>query len=125
MRLFPKLPFLEGPLRVLDEKAKKWYMENMGIDSTLKKYVKHILNWHDGEMRLVGDFQWEKFPATGGDQVVSDGFTVFHPHFWYYQYMRSTDTRGWLFRRKTSKWRLQDLRTQDVYPSWTRPTRST
>ena len=48
----------------------------------LELYVKHILNWHDGEVRLLGDPSWAKFPATGGDQVGSDGLTVFHPRFW-------------------------------------------
>ena len=113
-RLFPNLQFLEGPVRVLDDRAKRWYMENLGIDSTLKLYVKHILNWHDGEVRLMGDFQWETFPATGGDQVVPGGFTVFHPHLWHYQYMKSPETRAWLLWRKTSPWKLHDLRPQDV-----------
>ena len=75
VELFPDLQCLKQPLRELDETAKQWYKDNMGIDSALK-YVKHILNRHDGEMRLVGDFEWEEFPATGGDHVVS----VFHPH---------------------------------------------
>ena len=72
-------------MRVLDDEARRGYMENLGIDRTMKSYVKHILNWHDGEVRLLGDFQWVRFdlvqfPAAGGDQVVPGGFTVFHPH---------------------------------------------
>ena len=65
----------------------------------------HVLNWHDGEVRLLGDFQWVRFPATGGQPVVDEHgpFTVFHPHFWQYQYMKNAETRAWLFERK-SKW---------------------
>ena len=113
-KLFPNLQFSAGPLRALDDEAKRWYMENLGVDPTLKSYVKHILNWHDGEVRLLGDFQWKKFPAPGGDEVEPDGFTVYHPHLWHYQYMKNRDTRAWLIWRKTSVWKLQDLRPQDV-----------
>ena len=80
----------------------------------LELYVKHILNWHDGEVRLLGDPSWAKFPATGGDQVGSDGLTVFHPRFWHYQYMRSKEAREYMHWRKTSKYKLDDLRTEDV-----------
>ena len=65
-RLFPNLQFLDGPVGVLDDEAKRWYMDHLNIDPGLKLYVKHILNWHDGEVRLLGDPFWAKFPATGG-----------------------------------------------------------
>ena len=53
-------------------------------------------------------------PAAGGDQVVPGGFTEFHQHFWHYQYRKSPETRAWAFWRRTSEWKLHDLRRQDV-----------
>jgi hypothetical protein len=116
-RLFPNLQFLEGHVRVLDAEAKRWYEQNLNIDSGLKSYVKHILNWHDGEVRLVGDFQWEEFPAPGGYDLVpaaAGEFTVFHPNFWHPQFMKNSETRAWLFHRRTTTWKLDDLRPEDV-----------
>ena len=96
-------------MRVLDEEAERWYVENLGIDARLKKYVKHILNWHDGEVRLLGNSMWEEFP-----EWCDRNFTVFHPHFWHYQFMKDGETRAWLYWRKTSRWRDEDLRPSDV-----------
>ena len=95
---------------MLDDEAKRCYMDNLGVDSTLKSYVKHILNWHDGEVRHIGDFSWEPFPAAGGNML----FSVLHPHFWHYQFMKSTETRRWLHKRKTSHDSAHDLRLEDV-----------
>jgi len=76
----------------------------------------HVLNWHDGEVRLLGDFQWVRFPATGGQPVVDEHgpFTVFHPHFWQYQYMKNAETRAWMFERKSKRYTYEDLRVNDV-----------
>ena len=46
--------------------------------------------------------------------MVPGGFTEFHQHFWHYQYMKSPETRAWAFWRRTSEWKLHDLRRQDV-----------
>ena len=109
-RLFPNLQFLEGPVRVLDDAAKQWYIDNLGIDRRLKKYVKHILGWHDGEVRLLGDAVWEEFPAARGRTEV----TVFHPNFWHYQFMKNQETRTYLYTRRNGQWKDTDLRPKDV-----------
>ena len=112
MAAFPNLQYSEGPLRLLDVAARTWYYDNLNIRGYLS-YVKHILNKHDGEVRLLGDSQWELFPATGGDPD-NPGFTVFHPDLWHYQYMTHPETRQWALWRRTSEWATQDLRADDV-----------
>ena len=118
VKRFPNLQFsnqnLEGRPRprVLDDRAKQWYMKNMGIDKDMKTYVKHILNWHDGEVRLLGTPGWTKFPA--GYKVGPGGFTVFHPNFWHYQYMENKQARDWLRWRRTSSWKEYDLSNEWV-----------
>ena len=67
-------------LRALDDAAQQWCMENLPGIASPKAYIKHIPNMHDGEVRLLGDSEWEEFPAARGLK-----FTVFHPNFWHGQ----------------------------------------
>ena len=39
--LYPNLQFLDGPVCVLDNDAKQWYLENLDIGS-YAKYLKHL-----------------------------------------------------------------------------------
>ena len=47
-----------------------------------RDYLKHILEAHDGEARLIGDGDdWTPFP-------VSDGVDVSNPCFWHHQFAK-------------------------------------
>ena len=108
---WPNLQFLDAwPVRELDAEAKTWYASNFGIDPDMKNYVKHMLNMHDGEVRLLGDHYWTALPAgwadwedtsptpaTGGRQI-----TIYHPNPWHYQYMRNPETRVYFAKRSGS-----------------------
>ena len=98
VRLLPSLLFA-GTVRPLDNVGKQWYMANMKV-SNIQKYVHHVIEKHNGEAVLLGDFQWLKFPADGG-QGVDDGLSIFHPDFWHPQYMKVKETREWLRSRRS------------------------
>ena len=57
------------------------------------EWVKHLLNFHDGEVRFVGDPWWAdvKDPASGGPDVLL-------PAFWHSQTMRTEQAKDWCFR---------------------------
>ena len=107
-KLFPNLQF-EGRLRPLDDAGQQWYMEYMNIDPDLQKYPKHIVAAHDGEVRLVGGWGWEEFPAAGGQD-----FTVFHPNFWHYQFMGSKEARSYMYQRGRAEYKNEPLRARDA-----------
>ena len=88
-RAYPNLLYTEGPVQVLDDVSKQWYMEKFGVDAQLKHLVKCILNAHDGEVRLLGDADWVQFPVTDGEWGVTGQFTVYHPRFWHCQFIRN------------------------------------
>ena len=62
-RLWPNLQFVDGPIPVLDEEAKRWYIEHTNVEPDMIGYVKHMLKLHDGEARIVGDIEWNLLPA--------------------------------------------------------------
>ena len=64
-----------------------------------RDYLKHILEAHDGEARLIGDGDdWTPFP-------VSDGVDVSNPCFWHHQFAKNREVRGWLYQRQHGQWR--------------------
>ena len=84
-------------------------MDYVRVDSEVV-YVKHILEAHNGEVRLHGDTGWVIFPAPGGNTE----FTVFDPVFWHYQFMKDSETREWLRRRRTGEDAGYELSEQEV-----------
>ena len=109
-RLYPNLQFLDGPIQVLDEVGKRWYMENLQVDHGMKRYINHMLNNHDGEARIVGDTWWSELPAPGGGLPThTDGWSVLHPNLWHYQHMKNPATRAWLLERKNGPYKHEEL----------------
>ena len=79
-----------------------------GIE-TEDEFVKHLLNWHDGEVRFVGETWWmevETLPVYDGMRCGLN-----HTRYWHAQTMRQEETRNWCFRnhggglKKGSKWK--------------------
>ena len=66
------------------------------------EYVKHILNKHDGEARLVGENEWVPFPASGG-------ISPKNARFWHYQFATVDSTRKYLHERSQEDWADEDL----------------
>ena len=60
------------------------------------EFVKHLLNWHDGEVRFVGELWWMEVETN----PVYDGMTcgLNHSRYWHAQTMRQEETRNWCFR---------------------------
>ena len=94
---------------VLDEEGHRWWADyvarnrHQGEDMPLmQRLVSHILNKHDGEVRLLGDSEWELVPAAGGDWP-------FHPRFWHHQFMKHPDTRRHMKARTTQEWKDEPL----------------
>ena len=67
--------------------------------------VKHILQKHAGEARLVGDPWWE-------------GLRPWHCHrkpgFWHYQFMPNEESRAYLLRRNAGSRRWDDLDDYEI-----------
>ncbi len=103
-RKWPNLQF-EADLVALDAEGVRWYEDNFDIHSE-KEYLKHMLNKHDGEARLVGDPSWEEFPASGGPP--------FEPRFWHCQYMKDPETRKYMQSRTWEAWAQDRLTVSDA-----------
>ena len=107
-RMYPNLQF-EGHLLPLDEEGWRWYADNADIH-TEKQYVKHILNAHDGEAKLVGDYEWEQFTPSGGN--------VLNPRFWHCQYMKHPETRKYMGWRMQQGWHAATLLNPKNEANW-------
>ena len=113
-RAYPDLRYIEGPVQMLNDDGKRWYMENLDVDAQLKKLVKFILCAHDGEVRLLGDTDWEEFPVTDGEWGVTGQFTVYHPRFWHCQFIRNEEARHWCRFRQDGPRKDLDLTPAEV-----------
>ena len=74
------------------------------------EYVKHICAAHDGELRLLDNWKWVPFPASGG--------SINQACFWHYQFARQVETRRFLYDRNQEEWWASELTDDDV-DSWT------
>ena len=103
---YPNLAF-DDEVVELDEAGRNWYVYNrfallQDDEASEEDYVKAILNRHSGEARLIGDSEWELFPATVG--------SFLHPRFWYAQFMSDESNRTYLKKRNNDRqYRNQDL----------------
>ena len=88
-----------------------WYglWVEFGIE-TEEQFVKHLLNFHDGEVRFVGPNWWEEVPEHG----------LNHTRYWHSQTMRTEKTRRWCWQshggglEKGSPWKERHLYWRDV-----------
>ena len=66
-----------------------WYglLVELGIE-TEEQFVKHLLNFHDGEVHFVGPNWWEEVPEHG----------LNHTRYWHSQTMRTEATRRWCWQ---------------------------
>ena len=91
MEAFPDTRATGGNL-ALDDYGWWRLAQELGIKNEAM-LVKHLLNKHDGEMRLVGADSWVDFSATGRD----GRHIVYHSRFFHSKSMRTEEMRKFCF----------------------------
>ena len=104
---YPDLNPDSGTVGVLSQSSNTRLMKTFNMKDG-NVYIKHIIARHDGEARLVGDFDWAPltFPASGG--------TVKSACFWHYQFCTEQETRTYLYHRGQERWWQDDLSNAEI-----------
>jgi len=102
-----------GGVRALTKAGWNGLYEEFGIQ-TEHGFVRHLLNWHDGEVRFVGEPGWMEVERTWMTYLN-------HSRYWHAQTMRQEETRKWCFHnhgggvKKGSTWKDTFLKWEEVY----------
>ena len=107
MEAFPDTRATGGNLALDDD---GWWRlhEDLGIRNEAA-LVKHLLNKHEGEMRLVGVDYWVDLSGTGRDSR----HIVYHSRFFHSQTMRTEEMRNFCFWNHGAG--AKDPRFKDTY----------
>ena len=95
----------------------------MGLRNN-KDFVKHLLNLHDGESRIVID--------KGFTDPLPPSTDILHPNFWNYQFVSNHEVRKFLYFRNGERhltyrdvlWVMQEERYQTKILQWNPPASS-
>ena len=96
-----------GGVRALTEPGWNGLYAEFGIQ-TEHEFVKHLLNWHDGEVRFVGEPWWETVEMTRD---------LYHSRYWHAQTMRHERTGDWCFHNHGGGRKKDDPR-KDKFLTW-------
>ena len=106
---FPDLSSASGGRQRLTAAGWRILEQEFGVKNEAD-YIKHILTYNDGEVRVIEAISWLPFPASGG--------SVNQACFWHYQFAGTAETRRYLYNRGQEAWYQQDLSDTEV-DSWT------
>ena len=62
------------------------------------EWLTHLMNRHNGEVRFVGDAQWEEVEVETLPSWCGCQCTVYHSRFWHDQTLRTKETRQWSWK---------------------------
>ena len=96
-----------GGVRGLTEAGWNGLYDEFNIRTELE-FVKHLLNWHDGEVRFVGEPWWETVEMTRD---------LYHSRYWHAQTMRYERIGDWCFHNHGGGRKKDDPR-KDKFLTW-------
>ena len=116
-------PASSGEQNPLSPEGKATLFRQMGLRNN-KDFVKHLLNLHEGESRIVID--------KGFTDPLPPSTDILHPNFWNYQFVSNHEVRKFLYFRNGERhltyrdvlWVMQEERYQTKILQWNPPASS-